>query len=167
MARRAFNLVIILICGVLSAGELTPGQKQLNIESFERVWTMVRDTHWDPKFGGVDWQAVHDELRPAVERAQTMSEARQAMSEMIGRLHQSHFAIIPADVYENVDDKSAGGEGQTGIDVRVVNGQALVTAVDENSPAAKAGAHCMRSIPAVKWSPWAKSTPQRRSSSCS
>jgi predicted metalloprotease with PDZ domain len=28
---------------------------------------------------------------------------------------------------------------QTGIDVRVVNGQALVTAVDKDSPAAKAG----------------------------
>jgi carboxyl-terminal processing protease len=139
MPRRAFNLVVILICGVLSAGELTPGQKQLNIESFERVWTMVRDTHWDPKFGGVDWQAVHDELRSAVERAQTMSDARKAMSDMLGRLHQSHFAIIPADVYPNVDDKSAGGEGQTGIDVRVVNGQALVTSVDKDSPAAKAG----------------------------
>ena len=139
MARRAFNLVVLLFCGILAAGELTPVQKQLNIESFERVWKMVRDTHWDPKLGGVDWQAVHDELRPAVERAQTMTDARQAMSDMLGRLHQSHFAIIPADVYQNVDDKSAGGEGRTGIDVRVVNGQALVTAVDENSPAAKAG----------------------------
>src|ERR1700730_16502636 len=139
MPRRAFNLVVILICGVLSAGELTPSQKQLNIESFERVWTMVRDTHWDPKFGGVDWQAVHEELRPAVERAQTMAEARKAMSDMLGRLHQSHFAIIPADVYQDVDDKVGGEEGRTGIDVRVVNGDALVTAVDEGSPAAKAG----------------------------
>jgi carboxyl-terminal processing protease len=139
MARRAFHLAVLLVCGIVCAGELTPVQKQLNIESFERVWKTVHETHWDPKFGGVDWQAVHDELRPAVERAQTMSEARQAMSDMLGRLHQSHFAIIPVDVYENVDDKSGGGEGRTGIDVRVVNGQALVTAVDENSPAAKAG----------------------------
>src|ERR1700722_2462558 len=138
MARRAFSLIVLLICGVLSADELTHSQKQLNIESFERVWKMVRDTHWDPKLGGVDWQTVHDELRPAVERAQTMTEARKAMSDMLGRLHQSHFAIIPADVYEDVDDKLGGGEGWTGIDVRAVNGQALVTAVDENSPAAKA-----------------------------
>jgi carboxyl-terminal processing protease len=139
MARRAFNLVVLLMCGALFAEELTPSQKQLNVESFERVWKMVRDTHWDPKFGGVNWQAVHDEFRPAVERAQTMSDARTSMSDMLGRLHQSHFAIIPADVYPNVDDKLAGGEGRTGIYVRVVNGQALVTSVDENSPAAKAG----------------------------
>jgi carboxyl-terminal processing protease len=139
MVRRGFYFVALLICGGLCAGELTPGQKQLNIESFERVWKMVHDTHWDPKFGGVDWQAVHQEFRPAIERARTMSEARQAMSDMLGRLHQSHFAIIPADVYQNVDVRSGGGEGRTGIDVRVVNGQALVIAVEENSPAAKAG----------------------------
>jgi carboxyl-terminal processing protease len=139
MVRRGFYFVALLICGGLCAGELTPGQKQLNIESFERVWKMVHETHWDPKFGGVDWQAVHQEFRPAIERAQTMSQARQAMSDMLGRLHQSHFVIIPADVYQNVDVRSGGGEGRTGIDVRVVNGQALVTAVEENSPAAKAG----------------------------
>ena len=141
MTRRVFNLVVLVTCGVLVAEELTPGQKQLNIESFEHVWKMVRDTHWDPKFGGVDWQAVHDELRPAVDRAQTMTEARKAMSDMLGRLHQSHFAILPADVYQSVDDKSAGGEGCTGMDIRVVNGQALVTSVDKDSPAAKAGVH--------------------------
>jgi carboxyl-terminal processing protease len=139
MARRALYLIVLLACGVLSAAELTPSQKQLNVESFERVWTLVRDTHWDPKLGGVDWQAVHEELRPAVEKAQSMAEARKAMSDMLGRLHQSHFAIIPADVYQDVDDKVGGGEGRTGIDVRVVNGDALVTAVDEDSPAAKAG----------------------------
>jgi len=139
MARRTFCLILLLVRPVLSAAELTPSQKQLNIESFERVWKMVRDTHWDPKLGGVDWQAVHDELRPAVERAQSMAEARKAMSDMLGRLHQSHFAIIPADAYANVDEKLGSGEGRTGIDVRVVDGQALVTGVDEGSPAAKAG----------------------------
>ena len=139
MARRTFCLILLLVRPVLSAAELTPSQKQLNIESFERVWKMVRDTHWDPKLGGVDWQAVHDELRPAVERAQSMAEARKAMSDMLGRLHQSHFAIIPAEVYANVDEKLGSGEGRTGIDVRVVDGQALVTGVDEGSPAAKAG----------------------------
>jgi carboxyl-terminal processing protease len=139
MARRAFCLILLIASGVLDAGELTPAQKQRNIESFEQVWKAVRDTHWDPKLGGVDWQAVHDELRPAVERAQNMAQARAAMTEMLGRLHQTHFAIIPADVYVEVNDKPSGGEGHTGIDVRVVGRDALVTSVDAESPAAKAG----------------------------
>ena len=142
MARRPFFcLLLVLFCGKLSAGELTPAQKRLNIASFEQVWKTVRDTHWDPKLGGLDWQAVHDELRPAVEKAETMAQARKAMSDMLGRLHQTHFGIIPVDAYKEVDDKSqsGGAEGRTGIDVRVVSGQALVTSVDSGSPAAKAG----------------------------
>src|SRR5260370_25246820 len=143
MAGRPFCLLLLLFCGMLSAGELTPAQKQLNIASFEHVWKTVRGTHWDPKLGGLDWQAVHDELRPAVEKAETMAQARKGVSDMLVRLHQTHFGIIPADAYQEVDDKSASGgaEGRTGIDVRVVSGQALVTSVDEGSPAAKAGVH--------------------------
>jgi len=140
MARLTPWLCVLLFCGVLS-GELTPAQKQRNIESFEHVWKKVRDTHWDPKLGGVDWQAAHDELRPAVEKAETMTEARKAISDMLGRLHQTHFGLIPVDAYKEVDGKSPSGgqESHTGMDVRVVGGQALVTSVDEGSPAAKAG----------------------------
>jgi carboxyl-terminal processing protease len=141
MARRFSCLAALLLCGVLSASELTPAQKQLNIESFEHVWMKVRDTHWDPKLGGVNWQAAHDEFRPAVEKAETMAQARKAISDMLGRLHQTHFGLIPVDAYKEVGDKAlAGGEaGNPGIDVRVVGGQALVTSVEEGSPAAKAG----------------------------
>jgi len=139
MSRLGFPLAIVLLYGIASAGELTPTQKQLNIESFEKVWTRVRDTYWDPKLGGVDWQAAHDEFRPAVERAATMTEARNAMTGMLAKLHQTHFGIIPGDVYSDVDDNGGSGEGNPGIDVRVENGQALVTSVEGNSPAAKAG----------------------------
>src|SRR5438876_6286645 len=140
MARIALCLLTLLFCGILHA-ELTPAQKQLNVESFEHVWKKVRDTHWDPKLGGVDWQAAHDELRPAVEKAQTMAEARKAIGDMLGRLHQTHFGLIPVDAYKEVDGQSPSGgrESHTGIDIRVVGVEALVTSVDEGSPAAKAG----------------------------
>ena len=44
---------------------MTPAQKQANTDSFEYVWKKIHDTHWEAKPGGLDWQAVHDELRPA------------------------------------------------------------------------------------------------------
>lgn len=142
MSRRGLLLVLFLWRGAAAAGELTPSQKQLNLASFETVWKTVRDSHWDPKLGGVDWQAAHDEFRPGVERATTMEEARAAMRHLLDRLHQTHFGIIPGDVYADVngDDRggSAGDTG-TGMDVRVIGGKALVTAVEEGSPAAKAG----------------------------
>jgi len=36
-----------------------------------------------PKLGGLDWQAVHDELRPAIDKSVTMEDARKIMMDMI------------------------------------------------------------------------------------
>src|SRR5579883_2484690 len=109
------------------ATQLSPQEKQLNIESFEKVWTTVRDHHWEKKPGGLDWQAIHDEYRPKIEKAGSTEAARAVMSEMLGRLHQTHFGIIPATVYHDVD--VALGDGSPGLDLRVIDGQAVVTRV--------------------------------------
>lgn len=140
---RAGSVLLAVLAAGLLAGcsqkepPLTEEQRQLNVESFEYAWTTIQDRHWDPDLGGLDWQAVHDELRPRVEHAETMSDARAVMKDMIGRLGQSHFGIIPAEVYE-LQNRPAGEGGQpgtTGLDVRVIDGKALVTRVDAGSPA--------------------------------
>jgi len=133
---------IALACATLADGQptLTAEQKRLNLESFEFTWSTIRDQYWDPTFGGVNWSSVHDEFRPRIERAATMPETRHLMSQMLGRLGKSHFAIIPADVYGDLDShEDAGGSGTTGIDVRVLEGHAIVTSVEEGSPAAAQG----------------------------
>ena len=122
---------------------LTPAQRQLNVDSFEQVWKTVRDKHWDPKLNGVDWQAVHDELRPKIEAATSMQEARDIMSDMLKRLKQTHFGIVPGEAYKELDQKDDGksdhSEGDPGLDVRLVDGHALVTFVTPDSPAAAKG----------------------------
>lgn len=128
------------------------------MQSFEYVWRKIRDTHWDPSFGGVDWQAIHDELRPKLERAGRMSEARAILQTLVGRLNQSHFGIIPGELYQELSEKPNKTSGEekivpaknepgtavstpgaeddpAGIDLRVIGGRALVTAVDSPSPA--------------------------------
>jgi carboxyl-terminal processing protease len=120
---------------------LTDQQRQLNLDSFDHVWTTIRDKHFDPELAGLDWRAVRAELRPRVEQASVVSEARQAMEEMIARLGQSHFAIIPAQLYETLDRPEGNGvwDGWTGIEARVIDGRALITAVHEGTPADEAG----------------------------
>src|ERR1700730_15486018 len=60
------------------------------------------------------------------------------MSAMLDRLHQTHFGILPAAVYHELDGPGSR-EGNPGIDVRVIDGQVVVTAVDADSPAARRG----------------------------
>ena len=36
-----------------------PGNRAaLNLATFDRAWSLVADTHWDPDLGGIDWAAV-------------------------------------------------------------------------------------------------------------
>ena len=134
MSRRV--LVFLLAAGC-AAQTLSPDERKLNLESFEKVWQTVRDKHWDPKTNGVDWPAVHAELLPRMEAAKTAAEANAVLSDMLDRLHQTHFGIIPSDVYHDLE--SSGGPETPGIDVRVLEGHAIVNAVDPGSPAEQHG----------------------------
>jgi carboxyl-terminal processing protease len=135
--------LLAIACAFAAAGQtVTPTD---NIEAFEKVWTTIRDKHWDPKLGGLDWQAVHDELRPKVEAAKTADAVREILNDMVGRLKQTHFGIFPGEVYHdlNSSDNDSGdgdaGESDPGIDLRILDGHAIVTDVYPGSPAAAKG----------------------------
>jgi carboxyl-terminal processing protease len=139
---RLLGLPAILLCAQLSAQSFP--DRDLSLDSFEKVWTTVRDKHWEKNPGGLDWEAIHAEFRPKVEQAKNIDEVRGLLKEMLGRLHQTHFGILPATVYEEVGDLEAAnsgilGSGTTGIDLRVLDGHAVVTEVDPGSSAEREG----------------------------
>ena len=106
---------------------LTDAQRQLNLTSFEQVWTTIRDKHWESRPGGLDWEAIHTEYRPQIEKADTMDAARHVMREMIGRLKQTHFAILPWSVYQSVETSgNTGGSGYPGFSTRILDSKAIV-----------------------------------------
>ena len=110
--------------------------------TFDSVWNRVYHTHYDPGFAGVDWSAVRLELRPRALEASSGAELRSVLTEMLDRLGQSHFTIIPgasATVFERPGGGSPGGEGDPGIDTRWIGGSLLVTMVRDGSPAEQAG----------------------------
>jgi carboxyl-terminal processing protease len=143
-ARTADRTAVESRKALLVTERLTDGQRQKNLESFDLAWKTVRDNHFDPKLGGVDWQKVHEELRPRVERADSTDAARKVMQEMLDRLGHTHVAIVPAVLYEDTQgtagkaDKS-NPRADSGFDVRVVDGEALVVRVSAGRPAALAG----------------------------
>jgi carboxyl-terminal processing protease len=137
--RATVGLAIALPAIVLPlAAQLSPEEKQLNTDSFEQVWSTIRDKHWETNPGGLDWNAIHAEFRPKIDKATTTEQARAIMREMLARLHETHFAIFPATVYEDVDVDS-GGDGSAGLDLRVIESRAVVTDVEAGSSAEKLG----------------------------
>ncbi len=70
-------------------------RRDLNRETFDRAWELVGESYWDPEMGGLDWGGVRDELGPRAERAVDDEELRDVIREMLARLGQSHFGVIP------------------------------------------------------------------------
>ncbi len=140
MSRAARYLLLAAACWGFAAAQqnLAESDRRLYADAFEHVWKTVQAKHWDPTLGGLDWQAVHDELRPRVDRARTADEARAAMSALLARLQQTHFGILPGDLYQALDE-TGGSAADTGFDVRVIDSRALVTEVEAGSPAAERG----------------------------
>lgn len=132
-------LVGLIAAGALLAQAPRPGL-DTDLASFDQVWTTVRDMHWQKAPGGLDWDAMRAQYRPRVEKSASDNEARAAMQEMLGQLHQTHFGIVSSSVYASLDDSGVpAGAGVTGIDLRVLDGEAVVTGLDPGSPAERAG----------------------------
>jgi carboxyl-terminal processing protease len=110
------------------------------LAAFEQVWQTIRDTHWDAKLVESVWLPARDKYLPQIEAAQSRDEAVQVLKKMLLELKQSHFEIIPAEAYlasEKADAK--GGDGWSGLTLRSMDDQLVVTKVAAGSPAAKAG----------------------------
>jgi len=132
-----YYLVVLIITfnqstPLLGSSGLSAEQRALNVASFDLVWTTVRDKHFDPELGGIDWNALGEKYRTQLETTESMRDVRIVMS---------HFNILPREIIEDI--KGVGEirfrEGSLGLEVVAVDGRALVVAVQENSSGAKAG----------------------------
>ena len=133
MMRRAAAVALLA-----SLGAAASAQAPLGVETFDAAWRIVRDTHFDPTFNGVDWEATRSELRPKAEAAKTTAELRGVIGSMLGRLGQSHFAIVPASA-DSSETAGTVGEADPGFDIRLLGDDLVVTRVDPGRGAAAAG----------------------------
>lgn len=131
-------IVLVLLCATswlpASARDGSGDRRQ---ESFDIVWRAVKDKHFDPTFGGVDWDRVREQYAPRVAGLKSDQELYALLQQMLGELGQSHFNIIPPEAL--VENTSAPSTATAGISVRYIDNQLLITRVDEGSAARAAG----------------------------
>jgi carboxyl-terminal processing protease len=118
-----------------------PVDSALALASFDSVWRVVKKTHYDPALHGVDWDGARREIRPKVALAKTSGEVRAAITQLLGRLGDSHYGIIPAEAIaeEDATTSSEARAGDVGMDLRMVEGMLMVSEVDSGGAAARAG----------------------------
>lgn len=146
--------VVLLLClGAICApkGEARELQSKvpLALETFDEVWRILNENHFDTNFNGHDWARVREDYRPRAIAAQSTAAFHDVVEEMLGLLAVSHLAIVPgefAEVIGGTESDSTGLEeadesesGTVGLEVRYAGKHLLVTSVEPNSPAAQAG----------------------------
>src|SRR6478609_5104305 len=109
--------------------------RPVDVASFDQIWTTIRDTHWQKPPAGLDWDAIRAEYRPQVEKAANPDDARAVMQNMLRRLKQTHFGIVPRTIYSSLSTAEGAadepeGAATPGIELRVLDGLAVVTRVD-------------------------------------
>jgi len=127
-------------------------QNRLKVDSFELVWSTLRDHYWDKTMAGLNWQSVHNNYIKELKAAGTADAARSVMIRMLELLPSSHLAIIPGELYSagrnagnsrepavDAGDQEGDDSGSTGLDTIVIDGQIVVEAVEEGSSGARAG----------------------------
>lgn len=141
-----------LLAGVALLGALAPARARaqhapvdsgLAAATFDSAWSIIYRQHYDTTFGGTDWVALRDTLRPRAAGATSTPALRAVIGDMIARLHLSHYALLPAEVASTVsaqrDPSSVARPGDVGMDVRLVAGELLVREVTPGGAASRAG----------------------------
>lgn len=108
------------------------------LRDFETVWNAVNVQYFDPTFGGLDWQEVHDRYEPLIAAAESDEAFYRLINEMLFELEVSHLAVVPPGGWALVEPVISAA-GEIGIDVRLLDGDAVITAVEAGSPGDEAG----------------------------
>jgi carboxyl-terminal processing protease len=139
---------LLIIAMALFVGSSTmKAAPALAVETFQTAWEIIRDTHFDTNFNGVDWNAARAKFLPRVEKAKSNDEVRDVIQEMLDQLGISHLMILPGSApsasTENKPNARPAvdhsGNGATGIEARALDGKIVVFRVEAGSSAERAG----------------------------
>jgi carboxyl-terminal processing protease len=142
-ACRTTALIVLVVLGpqVSAQNPRSNDERQRDLLSFDEVRKTVKEGHWDALAPGLDWDAEGAEYRQRVAQAHSAPQVRAIMREMLGHLKRSHFEIHAAHEGDEPDPAlwAEAQEGTSGMEVRAVDGKALVWRVMAGSSAERAG----------------------------
>ena len=122
---RIAGIAIVVLAALAEGGLSAQDWRAPALAAFDDTWQTINDTFYDPTFGGVDWAAARDELRPRVEAAASADDARAVIRELLARLGHSHFMLL-----SRAPSGAGGGPAVVPIDTRASADGLIVTVVE-------------------------------------
>jgi len=130
----------------------SPEAESLPLASFEQAWRRISETYPYEDFRGLDWAGARDELLPRARDARDAAELRPVLRDLLSRLGESHFEVIPGDALPepgatrerrkgsaaSLEAPAAPG-GEVGLGLDVIDDALVVVRVEPGSAAERAG----------------------------
>ncbi len=92
--------------------------------TFESVWRIVLEKHFDPTLACQDWPKLRLEYGTKLADASDASAAYGLMNELLDRLGQSHFRVIPRSSAADAD--APRGSARVPLAVRLIDDEIVV-----------------------------------------
>ena len=112
----------------------------LAVTTFDSAWRTIGVTLERRGVTRLDWPEVRRELLPRAVRAESDSALRAVIDDMLARIGESHFALLPAQAAPAANaPASAAALGTAGLALRVLDTSVVVWRTDSGSAAHRAG----------------------------
>ncbi len=140
--RRRMRAVAVAALLILFFGAALPGAAPAGLspaertDIFEKVWRDIRDLYYDPAFHGVNWEQVHERYLPEERAAKDDDDFYGVVRRMTGELHDAHTRFFSPEQWKRIKLHEHAGLGFAAEDVE---GKTVVTSVEEESEAQRAG----------------------------
>jgi carboxyl-terminal processing protease len=98
-------ILAVLILGQASSMATSGTSRRLSPKDyeqiFEKVWKDIDAHYYDPEFGGVEWQEVHQRYLPLVKAAKDDKDFYPIVDRMSAELHDAHTRFSSPEQWEN------------------------------------------------------------------
>jgi carboxyl-terminal processing protease len=98
-------ILAILILGQASSMATSGTSRRLSPKDYEqileKVWKDIDAHYYDPEFGGVKWQEVHQRYLPLVKAAKDDKDFYSIVDRMTAELHDAHTRFSSPEQWEN------------------------------------------------------------------
>lgn len=135
LALGALACLLLAPSGAARRGEYA-STPEGRLRIFDEVWGQVSERYFDPSFQGVDWTGVRVELRPRAAAARDETELYEVLRRMLGHLRDPHTRVYAPG--ESTDWR-IHRYVSIGVAVRELAGRVVVTDVERDSAARRAG----------------------------
>ena len=109
--------------------------KSERMEIFEHVWNTVNEHFYNPNFNGIDWDKKHIEYKAKIENCNSTDTLFSLVNKMLFELNSSHCGVGLLSELDQAVSPYIFSNGETGIDIRIIENQIVITKVLKNSPA--------------------------------